>query len=70
MRTKVTENGVVIPKHLLEGVDEVEIRKEHDVIVVLPVTNGDPIRGLGKMPIVSDVDDASVRHDQYLYDQQ
>jgi hypothetical protein len=28
---------------LLEGIDEVEIRKEQNVIVVVPVTTDDPI---------------------------
>jgi hypothetical protein len=68
MRTKVTEHGVLIPKMLLEGIDEVEIRKEQNVIVVVPVTADDPILGLGKQPITLDVDDASVNHDRYLYD--
>jgi hypothetical protein len=67
MRTKVTEHGVFIPKMLLEGIDEVEIRKEQNVIVVVPVTADDPILGLGKQPITLDVDDASVNHDRYLY---
>jgi hypothetical protein len=67
MRTKVTEHGVLIPKLLLEGVDEVEIRKEQNVIVVVPVTADDPILGLGKQPITLDVDDASINHDRYLY---
>jgi hypothetical protein len=68
MRTKVTEHGMLIPKMLLEGIDEVEIRKEQNVIVVVPVMADDPILGLGKQPITLDVDDASVNHDRYLYD--
>jgi hypothetical protein len=67
MRMKVTEHGVLIPKMLLEGIDEVEIRKEQNVIVVVPVTADDPILGLGKQPIPLNVDDASVNHDRYLY---
>ena len=67
MRTKVTEHGVLIPKLLLEGIDEVEIRKEQNVIVVVPVTADDPIPWLGKQPIALDVDDPSVNHDRYLY---
>jgi hypothetical protein len=66
MRTKVTEHGVLIPKLLLEGIDEVEIHKEQNVIVVVPVTADDPILGLGKQPITLDVDDAFVNHDRYL----
>jgi hypothetical protein len=68
MRTKVTEHGVLIPKMLLEGIDEVEIRKERNVIIVMPVMADDPILDLGKQPVIIDVDDASANHDRYLYD--
>jgi hypothetical protein len=67
MRTKVTEHGVLIPKMLLEGIDEVEICKKQNVIVVVPVTTDDPILGLGKQPTTLNVDDACVNHDRYLY---
>jgi len=67
MRTKVIEHGVLIPKMLLEGIDEVEIRKEQNVIVVVPVTADAPILRLGKQPTTLNVDDASVNHDRYLY---
>ena len=67
MKTKVTSQGVRIPKRLLEGVDEVEIRKENNLILVLPVTATDPILDLGKQPVVGDVKDASENHDRYLY---
>lgn len=69
MRTKVTEHGVLIPKHMLEGVDEVEIRKERNAVLLLPVGNADPIRELGKQPIIDELDDASINHDHYLYGQ-
>ena len=36
MLTKVTEEGVIIPKELLEGVTEVDIRKQNGIIVVVP----------------------------------
>jgi hypothetical protein len=48
MKAKVTENGVVIPRELLEGVEEVDIRKEDGVILVVPIARQDPIWGLGK----------------------
>ena len=67
MRAKVTEQGVLIPKELLEGVEEVDIKKRNGLIVVLPVPDSDPINNLGRNPIVVDVDDASVHHDKYLY---
>jgi hypothetical protein len=68
MRIKVTEHSVLIPKTWLEGIDEVEIHKEQNVIVVIPVKSDDPILELGGQPITVDVDDASTNHDCYLYD--
>jgi hypothetical protein len=68
MRTKVTENGVLIPKVWLEGIDEVEIHKEQNMIIVVPVQVDDPILDLGKQPISLDMEDASLNHDRYLYD--
>ena len=68
MRTKVTENGVLIPKGWLEGIDEVEIQKTQNMIIVMPVQADDPILNLGKQSIYLDVEDASVNHDRYLYD--
>jgi hypothetical protein len=67
IKTKVTSRGVFIPKWLLEGVDEVEIRKENGLILVVPLAADDPIMELGKHPIVVDVTDASEHHDRYLY---
>jgi hypothetical protein len=68
MRTKVTENGVLIPKEWLEGVDEVDIQKAQNMIIVVPVQADDPILDLGKQPILLDIEDASRNHDRYLYD--
>ena len=68
MRTKVTEHGVNIPRAWLEGIDEVEIQKEHNLIIVVPVQVCDPICALGTEPIILDVEDGSVHHDRYLYD--
>jgi antitoxin component of MazEF toxin-antitoxin module len=36
MKAKVTKDGVLIPKNFLEGVEEVEIRKENGLILVTP----------------------------------
>ncbi|HST05057.1 MAG TPA: hypothetical protein VLQ48_10005 [Chloroflexia bacterium] len=70
MRTKVSKEGVLIPKNLLEGIDEVDIRKEDGTILVVPVNGSDPILELGKHPITIDVTDASEKHDLYLYGKQ
>ncbi|MDQ3132731.1 MAG: hypothetical protein M3Q99_18430 [Acidobacteriota bacterium] len=67
MRTQVTEQGIFIPKQMLEGVKEVEIRKEKSVIVIVPLSEEDPILQFGKDPIEDVVTDASVNHDNYLY---
>ncbi len=67
MKTKVTEQGLLIPKELLEGFDEVEIRKEDHQLVIVPVSSDDPILQLGTEPVLDGVDDASDNHDRYIY---
>ena len=66
MKTKVTEQGVIIPKKFLKGIKEVEIRKDDHLIVVVPITE-DPILALGSQPITDDITDASENHDLYIY---
>ena len=66
MKTKVTEQGVLVPKKLLKGIKEVEIRKDNGVILIVPVTE-DPIFALGSQPIADDITDASENHDTYIY---
>lgn len=68
MKVKVTEQGVNIPKRMLEGVQEVDIRQEEGRVVVEPIREEDPIFGLGRTPVTCDVSDASAQHDRYLYD--
>ena len=67
MKTEVTEQGINIPKQLLEGVKEVEIRKEKNYILVIPLSGEDPIFRFGKNPVSDDITDASVNHDRYIY---
>ncbi|MBI4489065.1 MAG: hypothetical protein HY694_08255 [Deltaproteobacteria bacterium] len=67
MKAKVTEQGVIIPKTFLEGVEEVDIRKENGTIVVVPTSKHDPILDLGKHPVRCGAPDASEHHDKYLY---
>ncbi len=67
MRGKVTEQGLLIPKRLLQGVDEVDIQKRDGIIVVAPVNPRDPVLDLGSAPIRSEIEDASVHHDRYIY---
>jgi virulence-associated protein VagC len=67
MKAKVTAAGVVIPKEFLEGVDEVEIRKADNVIVIVPTAKSDPILALGQHPVSCGITDAAAHHDRYLY---
>lgn len=66
MKTRVTEQGVTIPKELLTGMTEVEIRREDDRILVVPISD-DPILQLGAQPISDSVLDASENHDAHIY---
>ncbi|MBV9210416.1 MAG: hypothetical protein JOZ52_07295 [Acidobacteria bacterium] len=68
MKTKVTEQGVLVPKKFFKGIEEVEIRKENDLVVVVPITD-DPILQLGKHPVADELEDASENHDKYIYGQ-
>jgi len=65
MRTKVSENGVLIPKELLTGITEVDIRKQNGVILVIPAGKDDPIYDIGKEPVACGVSDASENLDKY-----
>lgn len=67
MKLKVTSEGVIIPKDLLEGYEEVEIRRQNGFILVVPTAKRDPILDLGKHPVIVGVSDASEHHDKYLY---
>jgi len=69
MRSKVTEQGVTLPKQWFPGVAEVDIQREEDRVVVVPVREDDPITKLGENPINLEVDDAAANHDRYLYGQ-
>jgi virulence-associated protein VagC len=69
MRAKVTEQGVTLPRQWFPGITEVDILRENDRVVVVPVREEDPIAQLGTDPIVTEVDDASLEHDRYLYGQ-
>ena len=67
MKTKVTERGLLIPKELLEGFDEVEIRKQNHQLLIVAAPESDPILQLGREPVRADITDASTNHDRYLY---
>jgi len=66
MTTKVTDQGILLPKEMFGDADEVEIRRENDLIIISPA-NQDPILDWGNDPVVADVTDASTNHDAYLH---
>lgn len=66
MKVKVTEQGLLIPKQLLQGVKEVEIKEKDGILSIVPVFEEDPIFQLGIDPISDMVDDASINHDRYI----
>jgi len=65
--TNVNEDGLLIPKAWLIGVDKVEISKKNNVITIRPIEQDDPIFGLGKNPVSCGVVDGSTEHDKYIY---
>ena len=67
MKIKVKPEGLLIPKELLLGVEEVEVRKENNTIIITTLTQDDPIFGLGSNPVNIEVSDASENHDLYIY---
>jgi hypothetical protein len=73
MKVKVEDGGVTVPKRMLGGADEVEIRSEEGRIVIELVRSTgadedpDPVLGLGQDPVSCDAPDASTNHDAYLY---
>ena len=68
MKARVTKEGVVIPKRLLNGADEVEIRKERNFILIVPHLQRDPLLNLGTTPVSCNAPDASEDLDKYLYE--
>jgi hypothetical protein len=67
VKVKVTEKGALIPKRLLQGVEEVEIRQEDDLLLVVPKAKDDPVFRLGSSPVNCGAPDASESLDRYLY---
>ena len=67
MKAKVTKEGLLIPKQMLSGFKEVEIRREDHQVVIIPFAKDDPIFSLGKHPVECGLSDVSEHHDRYLY---
>jgi virulence-associated protein VagC len=68
MKVKVTDDGLLIPKGMLIGVDEVEIRTVQRRIIVTPTqAANDPIVDLGTSPVDDEITNGAADHDHYLY---
>lgn len=68
LKAVVGATGVLIPRRMLRGVKEVEIRKDGRSIVVEPASEkADPIFELGKSPVHAGIADAAENHDRYIY---
>jgi len=67
MKVKVSEKGVLIPRKLLKGVKEVEVRQQNGLIILVPIGAKDPIFEIGKNPVKLGIKDGSVNHDKYIY---
>jgi hypothetical protein len=67
LRIAVTDQGMVIPKDWFPDVEEVDVEKTTDAIVVRPKLARDPILELGKNPVDCGIPDGSEQHDRYLY---
>jgi hypothetical protein len=50
MKAKVEDNGLPVPKSMLEGFEEVEIRIEAGRIIITPL-QPDPIARRGQAPV-------------------
>ena len=70
MTASVTAEGLLIPKTLLQGAQNVEIVEQPGRIVIVLDPAKDPIRCLGKNPVRAPESDASTNHDKYLYGNQ
>jgi len=66
MISNVTEQGIVIPKEWLIGIEKVEIRKKNNRITIIPVEKDDPIFKLGENPVSCGITNGSEEHDKYI----
>ncbi len=79
MHALMTEKGLLIPNEWLRGLEELEIRRIGQVIMIMPAASKrleiaetgenctDPLLTLGTDPIDDVLTDASINHDAYLY---
>ena len=59
MRINVTDQGVLIPRDWFPDVEDVDVEKTTDAVVVRPHLVRDPILELGKNPVDCGISDGS-----------
>lgn len=67
MKTRLTEQGIIIPKDMLVGIDEIENRRQAGMIIVVPVSARYHIFDIDRNPIDADITDASENQNYYIY---
>ncbi len=67
MKVAVQANGLLIPKRMLRGMVHADVRKENGRIVITPLSDRDPILGLGSDPVDTGLRHAAEHHDKLLY---
>ncbi len=69
MKVTVKKEGLLVPKKLLKGIKQAEVKWEKNKIIILPTKiEHDPIYSLGTHPGHSGLKDASTNHDKYIYE--
>jgi len=61
--SNVTEQGLLIPKEWLIGIEKVEILKKNNIITITPFEKDDPIFELGTKPVSCGITNGSEEHD-------
>ena len=64
--SNVTEQGLLIPREWLIGIEKVKFFKKDNIIAIRPVEEDDPIFQLGTKPISCGITDSSQNHDNYI----
>jgi virulence-associated protein VagC len=68
MRATAKKNGLTIPKRLLKGVAEFEVKDLGKRLVLVPAGEAeDPVFSLGEDPRGTGLRNAPRKHDEYLY---
>ena len=63
----VTEQGLLIPKEWLIGVEKVDVFKKNNIITIIPLKKDDPLFELGTKPVSCGITNGSEEHDNYIY---